>query len=221
LKRRAVAAAACVVVVSLIVAPSLASPSHAGVRPCIHGYTYAGYAGRDGANGVSATISAPVAPAVLTGHAAAWVGVGGIHAGPGGASEWLQAGIAAFPRLGLRVYFEETSRGKARRFVDLGPAVIGRRYRMRVLETGHAIWRAFVDGRPVGKPAYLPTAGGSWRPVATAESWAAGRAACNRYVYRFDSVSALSTGRWSGFAAVERVGSGGARDRSGFSAVGY
>jgi hypothetical protein len=219
LKWRAVAAAANVAVVSLIVAPSLASPSQAGVRPCIHGYSYAGYAGRDGANGVAATISARAAPAVLTGHAAAWVGVGGIHAGPGGASEWLQAGIAAFPRLGLRVYVEETSRGEARRFNDLGPAVVGRRYRMRVLEAGHGIWRAFVNGHPVGKPAYLPTANGSWRPVATAETWAAGRAACNRYAYRFDSVSALRTGRWSGFAAAERVGAPGTRDRSGFSAA--
>jgi hypothetical protein len=218
-KWRAVAAAACVAVVSLIVAPSLAAPSQASVRPCIHGYSYSGYAGRDGASGVAATISASVAPTVLTGHAAAWVGVGGIHAGPGGASEWLQAGIAAFPRLGLRIYVEETSRGEARRFIDLGPAVVGRRYQMRVLEARHGIWRAFVNGHPVGKPAYLPTAGGSWRPVATAESWAAGRVACNRYAYRFDSVSALRTGRWSGFAAVERVGEGAARDRSGFSAA--
>jgi hypothetical protein len=216
---RAVAAAACVAVVSLIVAPSLAAPSQASVRPCTHGYSYAGYAGRDGASGVAATISAPAAPTVLTGHAAAWVGVGGIHAGPGGASEWLQAGIAAFPRVGLRVYVEETTRGEARRFVDLGPAVIGRRYRMRVAETGHDLWRAFVNDRPVGGPAYLPTGGNSWRPVATAESWAAGRAACNRYAYRFDAVSALHAGRWRGFAGAERIGAAGGRARSGFSAI--
>ena len=211
--------AANVAVVSLTVAPSLASTSQASLRPCIHGYSYAGYAGRDGARGVAATISAPAAPTVLTGHAAAWVGVGGIHAGPGGASEWLQVGIAAFPRVGLRIYVEETSRGKPRRFVDLGPALVGRRYRMRVHETAHNIWRAFVNGRPIGKPAYLPTAHGSWRPVATAESWAAGRAACNRYAYRFDSVTALRTGRWSGLATAERVGAPGTRDRSGFSAA--
>jgi hypothetical protein len=219
LKCRAVAAAASVAVVSLIVAPSLASPSQAGVRPCLHGYSYAGYAGRAGADGVAATISAPAAPAVLTGHAAAWVGVGGIHAGPEGANEWLQVGIAAFPRLGLRAYVEETSRGEARRFIDLGPAVVGRRYRMRVLETGQGMWRAFVNGVSVGEPAYLPTAGSSWRPVATAESWAAGRAACNRYAYRFDTVSARRTGRWDSFAAAERIGAPGARDRSGFSAA--
>jgi hypothetical protein len=216
-KSRAVAAAAFAAVVSLIVAPSLASPSQASVRPCTPGYAYAGYAGRDGGDGVVATITALHMPFVQSGHAAAWVGVGGIHAGPGGANEWLQAGIAAFPRVGLRLYVEETSRGEARRFVDLGPAVVGRRYRVRVVETGDAVWRAFLGGRVVGKPAYLPTAGGSWRPVATAESWAAGRAVCNRFAYRFDAVSALNSGRWVDFAAAERVGAGGARHGSGFS----
>ena len=77
-----------------------------------------------------------------------------------------------------------------------------------------------MNGAPVGEPAYLPTAEGSWRPVATAESWAAGRAACNRYAYRFEAVSALHAGRWAGLAAAERVGAGVTPDRSGFSALG-
>jgi hypothetical protein len=218
---RAVAAAAAVVtVVSLIVAPSLASTSQAGIRPCAHGYSYAGYAGREGADGVGATISAVAPPSVLTGHAAAWVGVGGIHAGPDGASEWLQVGIAAFPRTGLHLYVEEVSRGEARRFVDVGPARIRRRYEVRVVETARDVWRAFVNGRPVGQPAYLPTAGGSWRPVATAESWAGGRVACNRYAYRFKGISALRGGHWGALAAAEPLGAGVTRERSGFFAVG-
>jgi hypothetical protein len=219
LKCRAVAAAALVAVASLVVAPSLASPSQAGVRPCAPGYSYAGYAGRDGVSGVAATISAPVVPAVWTGHAAAWVGVGGIHEGPGGASEWLQAGIAAFPRVGLHLYVEEVSRGEARRFADLGPALVGRRYSIRVVETGRDVWRAFVNGRRVGEPAYLPTTRGSWRPVATAESWAAGRSSCNRYTYRFEGVSSLQSGRWRALTEPERLGSSVTRDRSGFSAL--
>jgi hypothetical protein len=219
LRFRSVAAAASVAVASLVVTPSLASPSQAGVRPCAPGYSYAGYAGRDGVNGVAATISATVLPAVRTGHAAAWIGVGGIRQGPDGASEWLQAGIAAFPRVGLRLYVEEVSRGDARRFVDLGPAIVGRRYRVRVVETGRDVWRAFVNGRRVGEPAYLPTAEGSWRPVATAESWAAGRSTCNRYAYRFDSVTALQSHRWRGLIEPERLGAGVKRDRSGFSAL--
>jgi hypothetical protein len=220
LRCRAVAAAAFVAVVSLVVAPSLASPSQAGVRPCTPGYSYAGYAGRAGVNGVAATISAPTLPAVWSGHAAAWVGVGGIRQGAYGASEWLQAGIAAFPRVGLRLYVEEVSRGHARRFADLGPAVVRRRYRVRVVETDRDVWRAFVNGRRVGEPAYLPTAGGSWRPVATAESWAAGRSSCNRYLYRFEGVSALHVGRWAALGRAERIGAGVRRDRTGFSALG-
>lgn len=214
--RRGVAAAALAAVASLVLPPSPASPAAAG--SCTPGYSYSGYAGRDGASGIAATISAPALPAVWTGHAAAWVGVGGIHAGPGNASEWLQAGIAAFPRAGLRLYVEEVSRGSARRFTDLGPALVGRRYRVRVVETGRDIWRASVNGAPVGGPAFLPTAGGSWRPVATAESWTAGRASCNRYAYRFEAVSALQIGRWQALAGAERLGTGARRARSGFAA---
>ena len=206
---RAVAAAACVAVASLVAAPAPASP-RVGLATCAQGYRYAGYAGRDGSDDVSATIAALSRPSVATGHAAAWVGVGGIHAGRGNASEWLQAGLAAFPRLGLRLYVEEVSRGQARRFVDLGPAVVGRRYRIRVRETGLDVWRAFVDGRAVGRPAYLPTDAGSWRPVVTAESWAAGSAVCNLYAYRFDDVSV-------GLGDAERIGARITRDRSGFS----
>src|SRR5207237_3620248 len=124
----------------------------------------------------------------------------------------------AFLRVGLRLYVEEVSHGDARRFVDLGPAVVGRRYRVRVIETGRDVWRAFVNGRRVGEPAYLPTAEGSWRPVATAESWAAGRSTCNRYAYRFDSVTALQSRRWRALTEAERLGAGVTADRFGFSA---
>lgn len=220
MKRRGVAAAAFVAVASMIVPPSPASPSPIGAGSCTPGYSYAGYAGRDGVSGVAATISASVLPLVSSGHAAAWVGVGGTHEGLGNASEWLQAGIAAFPRLGLRVYVEEVSRGSARRFSDLGPAPVGRRYRVRVVETSRDVWRAFVNGRPVGRPAFLPTAGGSWRPVATAESWAAGHFSCNRYGYRFEAVSTLQAGRWRSLGEAERVGDAVTRERAGFSAVG-
>jgi hypothetical protein len=212
--------AALVAAASLVVPPSPASPSPAGTRSCTPGYSYAGYAGRDGVSGVAATISASALPAVWSGHAAAWVGVGGIHAGPGNANEWLQAGIAAFPRVGLRVYVEAVSRGSARRFTDLGPALVGRRYRVRVVETGRDVWRAFLNGRAVGEPTFLPTAGGSWRPLATAESWAAGRSSCNRYAYRFEGVSALETGGWNALAETERLGTGVTRTGSGFSALG-
>jgi hypothetical protein len=207
---RAVATAACVAVASLVAAPAPASP-RTGVVPCTTGYSYSGYAGRNGSDDVSAAIAAQSRPSVATGHAAAWVGVGGVHAGPGSANEWLQTGLAAFPRLGLRLYVEEVSRGEARRFVDLGAAVVGRSYRFRIRETGNDVWRAFVDGRAVGRPAYLPTGGGSWRPVFTAENWAGGGAGCNRYAYRFANVSVRLGG-------AERIGARVTREGSGFSA---
>jgi hypothetical protein len=149
-------------------------------------------------------------------------GLGRCRRDPRGArqrNEWLQAGIAAFPLIGLRLYVEEVSRGQARRFADLGPAVVGRRYRVRVVETRPDVWRAFVNGRRVGKPAYLPTTGGSWRPVATAESWSAARSSCNRYAYRFEGVSALQAGSWRTLGEAERLGAGVTRGRSGFSAL--
>ena len=54
---RAVAAAACVAVASLVAAPAPASP-RVGLATCAQGYRYAGYAGRDGSDDVSATIAA-------------------------------------------------------------------------------------------------------------------------------------------------------------------
>jgi hypothetical protein len=206
LGRLTVAAATVLGVASLVVAPSWvrASPSGGTGQPCARGYGYAGYASTHGVEGVAATITALRQPQVASGHAAAWVGVGGIRAGRGGASEWLQAGIAAFPHLGLRLYVESVSR--ERRFIDLGHAVAGRRYRVRVAEVRQDLWQATIDGRAVGEPAELPTAHGSWRAVATAETWTAGRAVCNSYAYRFESVSVLSSTRWNTLSGAEHVG---------------
>ena len=67
MKRRGVAAAAFVAVASMIVPPSPASPSPIGAGSCTPGYSYAGYAGRDGVSGVAATISASVLPLVSSG----------------------------------------------------------------------------------------------------------------------------------------------------------
>ena len=220
MRRRGFGAAALAAAASLVVPPSPAAPSPAGAGACTPGYSYSGLAGRDGVSGVAATISTHVLPVVSSGHAAAWVGVGGLHEGLGNVSEWLQAGIAAFPTAGLHVYVEEVSRGSARRFTDLGPAFVGRRYRVRVVETGRDVWQALVNGKPVGRPAFLPTAGGSWRPVATAESWSAARSTCNRFAYRFEAVSGLQAGHWRSLREAERLGRGVTRAPSGFSAVG-
>ena len=219
MRRLAVAAAACLAVATFVVAPSwvLASPPKASAPGCARGYSYGGYASRDGVKGIAAAISAARLPSVSSGHAAAWVGVGGIHEARDGANAWLQVGIAAFPRTGLRLYVEEVSLGKPRQFFDLGSAAVGRSYRVAVVETGRDVWEATIDGRSVGQPAYLPTGGGSWRGVTTAESWAAGRASCNRYGYRFEGISALR-GTWTPLAQAQTIGDGITRAGAGFAA---
>jgi hypothetical protein len=222
--RVTVAGAALLAVASLIVSPSwvLASPSKATRAACTRGYSYAGFASREGVRGVAASITATELPTVASGHAAAWIGVGGVHEGLDGANEWLQAGIAAFPKTGLRLYVEEVSRGFPRRFVDVGPASRGHSYRIQVVEEARDLWLASIGGRVVGGPAYLPTGGGSWRAVTTTESWAAGRSTCNRYSYRFDRLSVFSGVSWQTPAGSDRLGAPAARvtgGAAGFSAA--
>jgi hypothetical protein len=219
LARLTVAAATVLGVASLVVAPGWVHASNAGARACANGYGYAGVASRYGVGGVAATITAVEAPGVASGHAAAWVGVGGAHAGRGGSSAWLQAGLAAFPRAGLRLYVEAVSPGHRRRFVDLGPVAVGQHYRVSVVEVARNVWRAVVDGRAVSRPAYVPAPRGSWRGVATAETWASAGAACNTYAYRFDSVSVLGKRGWTPAAAVEAIGSPHRRRTGSFSAT--
>jgi hypothetical protein len=191
-----------------VVAPSWVLASTPKARhACAQGYSYGGYASRDGVRGVSASVAAERPPTVASGHAAAWVGVGGIHEARGGASAWLQAGVAAFPHTGLRLYVEEVSLGDSRRFVDLGPAQVGRSYAVSVVETAHEVWQASIDGRQVGRPAYLPTGGGAWRGVVTAESWAGGRAACNGYGYRFERPAVLGRA-WQPVTHAQALGEG-------------
>src|SRR5205823_5283369 len=129
-------------------------------------YTYAGFAGGTRAGGVAATIAAVAAPQVADGHVAAWVGLGGPGAGPGGADEWLQAGIAAFPDGTASLYYEIALPNAQPRYVDLGPASRSRPYRVAVVETAtrRSWWRIWIDGRPVGRAVYLPASHGRWAP---------------------------------------------------------
>jgi hypothetical protein len=219
LGRLTIAAAAGLAVASLIIGPQwvFALPAEKAAA-CPRGYTYGGYASRDGVQGVAASVAASRKPSVASGHAAAWIGVGGVHAAVNGANAWLQTGLAAFSGQGLHLYVEQVSPGQARKFVDLGRATPGRSYRLTVVETSPDVWQASVDGRTVGAPAYLPTGGGAWRGVATAESWATGQAGCNSFTYRFDDVSVRADTEWKPLARGERVGRGVSRDGAGFSA---
>ena len=67
--------------------------------------------GRSGVRGVSARIAPLRAPNVAGGHVAAWVGIGGEGLGPGGATEWIQAGLSAFADGRIELYYEVTLPG--------------------------------------------------------------------------------------------------------------
>ena len=144
------------------------------------------------AHGVGATLVALSPPEVSAGHVGAWIGVGGIDAGPRGAAEWIQVGYSAFPSdRASRIYYEVTVAGSAPRYVELASSVDpGERHTFKVLETAHRSgwWRVWVDGKAVTAPIHLPGSHGSWYPEAEVESWNGGLRACNTLRYRFSNV---------------------------------
>lgn len=163
-------------------------------------YSYAGLQAQNKAHGVSATLDLTQAPSVVDGHVGGWIGLGGTEVGPGGAAEWIQAGLAAFSSSDQtsptsptsQMYYEVTVAGESPQYVELDPNVMpGDTHRFSVLEmAGRASWwRVWVDGKPVSPPIHLPGSHGAWYPQAVAENWNGGTGACNGYGYRFSNVS--------------------------------
>jgi hypothetical protein len=157
------------------------------------GYTYAGLASPSKAHGVGARLTAIGGARVSNGHVAGWVGVGGPGQGPAGEDEWIQVGFSGFegsPNSDL--YYEVTRPGSGPQYIevdhDLPP---GTSRQLAVLEVaGHPnAWRVWVDGKPVSKAIYLPGSHGTWRGIATAESWSTSKTvACNAFGYRFEDI---------------------------------
>jgi hypothetical protein len=175
---------------ALAVALTLAGPAWAQA-PCSSSYSYAGLANARSGHGVRATVTALAAPQVSWGHVGAWVGVGGPGMGPNGEDAWIQVGFSGFATGGSRLYFEVTRPGSPPRYSEIAAGVsVGEAHRLGVLEMRRrpGTWRVWVDGVPVSDPVHLPGSHGSWTPMATAESWNGGRAACNRFEYRFEQV---------------------------------
>jgi hypothetical protein len=187
------AATAVLALVSSSAAPAVAG----GAASCgDRAYTYAGYAASGRAHGASAVLTPLAAPAVVNGHVAAWVGVGGPGQGPKGADEWLQVGISAFSDHSS-LYYELAEPGAAPRYVEvLATVAPGESHRVTVLEMHGRPnwWRVFVDHRPVTHPLHLPASHGRWHPIATAESWNGGTPSCNSFAYRFGRVRSASAG---------------------------
>jgi hypothetical protein len=167
------------------------------------GYSYAGFQSAGIGHGIAATVTALSVPTVRSGHAAAWVSVGGPGAA-NGRDAWIQVGLASFAGTGIRLYLEITQPGRAPRYRDVAPNVLPRtRHRLVVREVTRKPnwWRASVDGHPVSSPVYLPGSSGRWRPIATAESWDGGARTGNRFKYRFERVSVVRArgGPWKPF----------------------
>jgi hypothetical protein len=169
-------------------------------------YSYAGLLATYQRFGVSATISPLGAPTVRGGHVAAWVGVGGQGQGPGGADEWLQAGISVEAGRGSALYYELTLPGRSTRYVMLkGRLPLDRSYRVAVLESRRrrGSWAVWVNGTRVSRLIHLPGSHGTWRPVATSESWNGDVGACNRFKFAFShvKVAARPGGAWTPMTA--------------------
>jgi hypothetical protein len=202
-----------------LVAPVLAVAFWVGLAPSMvgatselaacssAGYAYAGLMGAKGVEGVEATLEPTAEPDVRSGHVAAWVGVGGPDAGPGGADEWLQVGLSSLGDGSIHLYYEVVAPHVALHYVDLGSSEVGRPVRVAVLELTARPdwWRVWVDGRPVSPPLQLSGSEHRLVPVATAESWrpAGATPSCNTFTYRFRGVrvAARRGGPWSPFVA--------------------
>jgi hypothetical protein len=179
--------------------PSCGSGSHGS-----SGYAYAGHQSQIKGHGVRARVSLLIRPEVESGHAAAWIGVGGPDSGPNGEDEWIQVGIAALPNLEPMLYAEIARPGAGPEFVPLQDTVpVGATRSLAVLEMNKrpGYWRVWVDGEPVTAPIRLPGSSGRWEPIATAESWNGGQPICNRFAFRFERVGVAGWrgGSWHQF----------------------
>jgi hypothetical protein len=157
-----------------------------------NGYTYAGHQAVGTGHGVRATISQVRQPQVAAGHVAGWVGVGGPDQGPNGADEWLQVGLATTGDDAPFLYAEVTRAGAEPVFKLLEQDVpVGASRSVAVLEMTARPnwWRVWVDGDPVTNPIFLRGSTLRFAPIATAESWNGGQAACNQFSFRFEHVS--------------------------------
>ena len=162
------------------------------VQAANDGYTYAGHQAVGTGHGVRATITQVRAPEVTAGHVAGWVGVGGPGQGPNGTDEWLQVGLATEADGTPFLYAEITRPGDKPVFQMLEQDVpVRASRRVAVLEMAGRPdwWRIWVDGDPVTNPIFLRGSSLRFAPIATAESWDGGQAACNEFSFRFERVS--------------------------------
>jgi hypothetical protein len=168
-----------------------------------NGYSYAGLAAPQRAFGISAMVTSVDNFAVLHGHVAGWVGVGGPGEGPGGTNEWLQVGLSSFPGVvGSDIYYEVALPGRYPVYHQVASSLpAGTAVAVTVLQMRdhRDRWRVSLNGQAVSPPIRLPRSHGRWTPMATAESWDGGTGgACNAFLYDFRrlEVAHAAGGSW-------------------------
>jgi hypothetical protein len=155
-------------------------------------YAYAGVQGLENVAGISTRLEVVSAPSVLSGHVAAWVGVGGPGAAVDGRDEWIQVGFSGFPGTSMTsLYYEVVRPGEQPRYVLVESGLIpgtSRQITLAEVSGRPNWWRVKVDGRAVSEPILLPGSDRQWQPMVTGESWGGNAAVCNGFRYRFDGV---------------------------------
>ena len=163
------------------------------------GYSYAGVLSAKRTAGVSAVITAPVAPTVESGNVSGWVGVG--RAAVPGKRGMLRAGLLAGADGHIRIYYE--MRRPTGWIRHLGPAVqAGESHRLRVARVPNhkKRWKIVIDGRFVNS-FRMSNQPRKFRAMATAESWDGGTSVCNRFHYSFGAVRVKKHGHWQRLAS--------------------
>ena len=163
-------------------------------------YAYAGLFSNRTATGIEATLTITATAHVTKGHVAAWIGVGGLNAGPKGKAEWLQAGLATVASGKTVIYAESTTPGADTVYQTLDSNVVaGKPYHLAVRELPNRanVWQISLNGRPVTIPVTLPGSG-HFEPMAMSESWNGGPPpTCNGFSFRFGQLKIASkTGAW-------------------------
>jgi hypothetical protein len=182
-----------------------AGEAHSAARGCWSQYSYDGVQSPSTAYGVATTMTMRSPSIVRSGHVAAWIGVGGAGAGPRGADEWVQAGIAQDAGHVAVLYYEYKRPGDAAAtYVRLQPVSAGEAHTFAVTELASrpGVWRVRIDGIAWGAPVVLPGSHGKFAPNATAESWDGGVVgSCNGYSFAFAGLSLRLryAGSWEAF----------------------
>jgi hypothetical protein len=183
---------------TLLAILAVAYTAPAAAHACATGYAYAGVEGWERVHGVAATIDSARRPEVAAGHVAAWVGIGGYGAGPGGSDIWLQAGISARRTAEPRLYYEVARPWRRPQAFALRRVAPGTPHRVAVIEMRRrpGWWRVWFDGAPATRPIRLGIRA-AVEPTATSESWDGNAGACNAFEFRFRRLRVARTrGGW-------------------------